>query len=194
LPALGPLFPCATLLAGLLSVGTLACSADEAPGPVSARASGLPSWQGNDKDLFDDEIDPAALGFTAAKNPRKDQALWARAQSSDVAGKVRVQTITVDSRGGDATYHLGLQFAEPALATKPGVVDRVFDVTIEPRDPAYGLVKALDTGIQGKTFVGFVKRFASADDEVEVHFFLAPDSAEVAAVVQEAVAVQEVSK
>jgi hypothetical protein len=55
-------------------------------------------------------------------------------------------------------------------------------------------VRALDTGLQGRTFVGFVKRFAGTDDEVDVHFYLAPDSADVAAVVQEAVAIQEVSK
>ncbi len=167
------------------------CGATEGPGPVSARASGLPPWQGTPKDLFGDEIDSAALGFIPPKNPRKDQSLWARSTASEVVGRVRVQTVTVDSRGGDATYHLGIRFAEPVLAGS--IPDREFELTIEPRDPAYGLVKALDTGLQGKTFVGFVKRFASPEDEVEVHFYLAPDSAEVASVVQEAVAVREVS-
>jgi hypothetical protein len=178
---------------GLLTAGAVGCSGAEGSAPTSAHAAGFPPWQATDKDLFDDEIDPAALGFVPPKNPRKDQTLWARSQAAEVVGRVRVQTITVDSRGGDATYHLGLQFAEPPLASK-NVAERTFEVTIEPRDPAYGLVKALDTGFQGKTFVGFVKRFAGADDEVEVHFYLGPDSAELASVVQEAVAVQEVSK
>lgn len=169
-----------------------ACSGSDGSGPVSARASGLPPWQGTDRDLFGDEIDSAALGFIPPKNPRKDQALWARSTAANVVGRVRVQTVTVDTRGGDATYHLGIRFADPVLAGANDP-DRDFEVTIEPRDPAYGLVKALDTGLQGKTFVGFVKRFAGADDEVEVHFYLAPDSAEVASVVQEAVAVREVS-
>jgi hypothetical protein len=190
--------PPSKLSIGLLvltaAVGPFAggCGAAEGEGPVSARASGFPPWQGNDKDLFGDEIDSAALGFIPPKNPRKDQTLWARSTASDVVGRVKVQTVTVDTRGGDATYHLGIRFAEPVLAGSK-VPDREFELTIQPRDPAYGLVKALDTGLQGKTFVGFVKRFASAEDEVEVHFYLAPDSAEVAAVVQEAVAVREVS-
>lgn len=159
----------------------------------SARASGLPAWQGTFKELFADEVDPSAMGIIPAKNPRKDKILWVRAQASEVVGRVRVQTVTVDSRGGDSTYHLVLRFAEPPLSA-PKLTDRDFEVTIDPSDPAYGLVKALDTSLQNKTFVGFVKRFAGVDDEVEVHFYLAPDSAEVAAAVQEAVAVSEVSK
>jgi hypothetical protein len=158
-----------------------------------AKTLGLPAWQGTDKDLFGDEIDPAALGILPPKPPRKDQALWARAQQADIVGRVRVQTVTVDSRAGQATYHLGLQFANPTLA-ETKLEDRTFEVTVDIRDPAYGLVKAQDTGLQGRTFVGFVKRFAGADDEIENHFFLAADSADVAAVVQEAVAVKEVNR
>ncbi len=167
--------------------------ADVAEGPVSAKSLGLPNWVGNSKDLFDDQIDPASLGLVPPKTARKDQTLWARSQEAEIVGRVRVQTVTVDSRGGDATYHLGLRFADQLLAPT-NLEARDFEVTIEPRDPSYGLVKALDTGLQGRTFVGFVKRFAGVDDQVDVHFYLAPDSAEVAAAVQEAVAIKEVTK
>lgn len=181
--------------AGLLIlalVGT-ACSSSSQPAAGPAKSLGLPAWKGTDKDLFGDEIDPSALGIAAATPPRKDQALWARAQQAEIVGRVRVQTVTVDSRAGQARYHLGLQFATPLLAESK-LEARDFEVTVEASDPCYGYVKAQDTGMQGKTFVGFVKRFSGADDEIDNHFYLAADSAEVAAAVQEALAIQEVRR
>lgn len=177
-----------TVVAGGLLVG---CTED-GPGPQSAKNLGLPPWTGPARDMFADEIDPSAMGILPAKPAHKDQALWARAQQADIVGRVRVQTVTVDSRGGDGTYHLVLRFANPLLAASR-LEERDFEVTVDATDPSYGLVKAQDTGLQGKTFVGFLKRFGAADDEVHVHFYLAADSADVAAVVQEAVAVQEVT-
>ncbi|NUP04980.1 MAG: cobalamin ABC transporter substrate-binding protein [Polyangiaceae bacterium] len=182
-----------TAMVGLALTQGVGCASSngEAEGP--GKELGLPAWQGSARDLFGDEIDPSALGILPPKPPRKDQALWARAQQADIVGRVRVQTVTVDSRAGQATYHLGLQFANPPLVDTK-LEERTFEVTVDLRDPAYGLVKAQDTGLQGKTFVGFVKRFVGADDEVDNHFYLTADSAEVAAVVQEAVAVKEVSQ
>lgn len=180
------------LVVAALSGGLGACSSGEVQ-VQSAKTLGLPQWVGTQRDLFGDEIDPASLGFLPPKPPRKDQMLWARSQQAEIVGRVRVKTVTVDSRGGQGTYHLGLQFANPLLG-ETKLEEREFEVTVEPRSPAYGLVKAQDTGLQGKTFVGFLHRFAGADDEVEVHFYLAADSADVAAVVQEAIAVKEVVK
>lgn len=178
------------LAASLLAAAGCAGTTTEAD---TAKGLGLPPWTGMDKDLFADEIDPAAMGMVASKSPRKDQTLWARAQQAEIVGRVRVQTVTVDTGVGDSTYHLGLQFANPLLADTK-LEERVFEVTIEIGDPAYGLVKTQDTALQGRTFVGFIKRFATPDDEIDNHFYLAADSAEVAAVVQEAVAVKEVTR
>ncbi len=169
-----------------------ACSSNQPP-VGAAKQLGLPAWVGMDRDLFSDEMDPSALGILPPKPARKDQVLWARSQQAEVVGRVRVQTVTADSRGGQATYTLGLRFANPLLAPTD-LEQRDFEVVVEPTDLSYGLVKAQDTGLQGKTFVGFIKRFTGKDDEIEVHFYLAPDSAEVAAVVQEAVAVKEVTR
>ncbi|MBL9020948.1 MAG: cobalamin ABC transporter substrate-binding protein [Myxococcales bacterium] len=184
-------------LGSLAAAGSLAavggCAGADSPEPQSAKTLGLPNWVGTDKELFDDQIDPSALGLMPSQLGRRDETLWARAQQAEIIGRVRVQTVTVDSRGGDSTYHLGLRFANELLGPTD-LEDRDFEVTIEPRDPAYGIAKALDTGLHGRTFVGFLKRFAGADDQVEVHFFLAPDSAEIAKAVQEAVAIKEVRK
>lgn len=168
------------------------CAATTPDADTAAKLN-LPRWDGQLRELFPNEIDPAALGLGAAKAvSRTDRTLWARATTSDVVGRARVQTVTVDTRIGVDTYRIGIEFATPTLAT-PKTTESTFELTIAPSDPAYGMVKALDNRLQGKTFVAFVKRFAGADDEIEVHFYLSPDSADVAKVIQEAVAVQEVS-
>jgi hypothetical protein len=178
------------VLAPIALSTAVSCAGSDLP-VGEAKKLGLPPWKATDKDLFGDELDPAALGILPPSPPKKDQALRARSQQAEVVGRVRVQTVTVDTRGGQASYHLGLRFASPLLAPTE-LEERDFEVSVEAGDPSYGLVKAQDTGLQGRTFVGFIKRFAGVDDEIEIHFFLAPDSAEVAAVVQEAVALKEV--
>lgn len=180
----------ALLVAGALSLAlpSLGCSGSGAgAGPSGAS---FPAWQGGDRELFADQIETAAIGLGGGLNPRSDKALWARSTAADLVGRARVQTVTVDSRAGKVHYHLGLRFAEPLLAPSE-IAKRDFEVTVEPTDPAYGLVKSLDTSLQGRTFVGFLKRFRGADDEIDLHFHLAADSAEVAKVVQEAVALKE---
>ena len=173
------------------AVPSIGCAST--PDAESARKLNLPKWDGSMRDLFPNEIDPAALGLGAPKKAsRTDRTLWARATTADVVGRARVQTVTVGSRGGVETYQIGIQFASPTLAT-PKTDLTTFELTIGPSDSAYGMVKALDSRMQGKIFVAFVKRFVGADDEIVVHFYLSPDSADVASVIQEAVAVQEVS-
>lgn len=177
------------------------CAADE-PEVQAPKRGPLPKWQGQLRDLYPNEIDPSALGFGVAETnvkgaPTKwhnDRVLWARSTSADIVGRVRIQTVTVDTRKGTDTYRLGVQFATPTLSTPTFDDYATVELTVSPSDSAYGMVKALDTRMQGKTFVAFVKRFAGPDDEIEVHFYLSPDSSEVAKAVQEAVAVEEVSK
>lgn len=191
--ARGGVGPAIVALALALGVPALGCGAS-GPEAQSAKKLNLPKWDGVLRDLFSNEVEPAAMGLGAPKvASRTDRTLWARATASDVVGRARIQTVTVDRRAGVETYRLGIQFATPTLAS-PRTDDTTFELTITPSDPAYGMVKALDTRVQGKTFVAFVKRFAGADDEIEVHFYLSPDSADVAKVIQEAVAVQEVSR
>jgi len=178
------------LFVGALGLGLsgLGCGGSGAGAALSGAS--FPVWQGGDRELFGDQIETAAIGLGGGLNPRSDKALWARSTAAELVGRARVQTVTVDTRAGKVHYHLGLRFAEPLLAPSE-LTERDFELTVEPTDPAYGLVKSLDTALQGRTFVGFLKRFRGADDEIDLHFHLAADSAEVAKVVQEAVALKE---
>jgi len=77
--------------------------------------------------------------------------------------------------------------------TEAKVPDRTFELSIKPTSGAFGIARAFDSRLRGQTFVGFVKRYSSEDGELEVHWHLSPDTAEVVAAVKEAVALREVS-
>ena len=178
------------LLLGLpLSLG---CGPKRDPNMVY-HASGLPLWQGHATELFDDNIDPSAVGLSMeGPSPRADRFLRERSQTADVVARVRVNTVTVDTVGDDTTYHLNIQVGVPTLA-KPKIEDRAFELIIRSSNRAFGIARAFDSRLRGQTFIGFVNRFANQDGEPEVHWHLAPDTAEVAAAVKEAVALGELS-
>ncbi len=71
--------------------------------------------------------------------------------------------------------------------------DRTFELSIKPTSGAFGIARSFDARLRGQTFVGFIKRYGADDGEVQVHWHLAPDTAEVVAAIKEAVALQEVS-
>ncbi len=179
----------AALAAGALL--SLAGCADAAPGAKAPEGASLPRWEGHARELFDDNIDPVAVGLSMeGPAPRSDPFLRERAQMSAVTARVRVQTVTIDSNGTLQTYHLGVQVGFPTLTT-PRVPDKSFELSIKPTSSAFGIAKAFDARLRGSTFIGFIGRFQAEDGEVEVHFHLAPDTADVATAVKEAVALQE---
>jgi hypothetical protein len=167
------------------------CGPDQ-PARSGASTLALPRWEGHAAEVFDDNIDPAAVGLSLeGPTPRADAHLRERAQTADVVARVRVQTVTVDSAGERQTYHLGIQVGVPTLAAAR-VNDRTFELSIRPQSGAFGIARSFDARLRGQTFVGFIKRYGSDDGEVQVHWHLAPDTAEVVAAVKEAVALGEV--
>jgi hypothetical protein len=182
----------AFVLAVGLPAGMVGCEA--APSPVVPPAAAtLPRWEGHAQQLFDDNIDPAAVGLSLeGPSPRSDPFLRERAQTGDVVSRVRVQTVTVDSVGDQVTYHLSIQIGVPTLA-QAKTPERSFELSIKPTSRAFGIAKAFDARLRGATFIGFIQRFAGEDGEAEIHWHLSADTAEVAAAVKEAVALRELS-
>jgi hypothetical protein len=188
-----PLLP-AIALAGLtLALGVASAGCEPAQPGRSALAANLPRWEGRPRQIFDDNIDPAAVGLSMeGPSPRNDAFLRERAQTADVVARVRVQTVTIDSVGDQKTYHLGIQVGVPTL-TEAKVPDRTFELSIKPTSGAFGIAKAFEARLRGQTFIGFVKRFVGDDGEVEIHWHLSADTAEVVSAVKEAVALREMS-
>ncbi len=181
------------LAVGVLAIGATGCDQAVPARTGAGAAAGLPKWDERARQVFDDNIDPAAVGLSMdGPSPRSDAHLRERAQTADVVARVRVQTVTVDSVGDQQTYHLGIQVGVPTLTTAK-VPDRTFELAIRPTSGAFGIAKAFDARLRGQTFVGFVRRFSNEDGDMEVHWHLAPDTAEVVAAIKEAVALREMS-
>lgn len=172
---------------------TAACGGVQPEPQAGGDQGSLPAYDAWAQQVFDDSIEPAAVGLTfESPSPRGDRLLHERAKTADVVSRVRVSTVTVDTIGDTSTYHLGIQIGYPPLAT-PKVADRAFELIIPPRSRAHGIAKAFDSRLQGLTFVGFIRRFAGESGEPEIHWHLSPDTAEVVEVVREAVALGELS-
>src|SRR5262245_6633724 len=177
-----------------LAVAALAGAGCEPSQPAKpAIVAGLPRWEGHATEVFDDNIDSAAVGLSMdGPSPRADAHLRERAQTADVVARVRVQTVTVDSVGEQKTYHLAIQVGVPTLAPAK-VDDRSFELSIKPTSGAFGIARAFDARLRGQTFVGFIKRFSTEARDIEVHWHLSPDTAQVVSAVKEAVALREIT-
>ncbi len=182
---------CAALL---VAAGLSLLGCDQPLPRANAPTSGeIRPWEGHAREVFDDAIDPAAVGLSLeGPSPRTDPFLRERAQTADVAARVRVRTVTVDTIGDQRTYHLNIEVIDPPLAT-PRVEERSFELLIRPTSAAFGIVKSFDARLRGMTFVGFVQRFVGTDGETELHWHLSADTPEVQKAVKEAVALKELS-
>jgi hypothetical protein len=151
----------------------------------------LAPYGGRSAELFDDRIEPAAVGLDLDHDfaPRTDRALRERAQVGDAVLRVRVSTVTAKTDGPDAVYQLGLHTVEKLAGKAPPPTD--FTVQITKRSEAHGIMKNFESRLVGYAFVAFVRQFAQPDGEREVHFHLTPDTKEVKAAVDDAVALGE---
>ena len=158
-----------------------------APSPTS-----FPPYAGPATQLFDDRIDPMAVGLAGVtENPRLDQTLKARTQNAEVAGRMRVSTVTVDSVGGRPVYRLRFTLSEAPVVAR-GFEGNQIEVALTDDSPAFGIVKWLDTKLIGYSFVGFFHRFAG-NYEPQIRFHLSPDDPQVISAVRDASALSELA-
>ncbi len=141
----------------------------------------LPSYVGHMADLFDDAIEPGAVGLTGDKGvyqAKYDPTFRERVRTADAVLRVRVVTITAKDESGGTSFTVGLQsVAKLAGAFPPG---ERFSLVV-PRDGlSAGILKNLDKRIVGMRFVAMVHTFVRPDGDTEMHFHLAPDTEEVA--------------
>ncbi len=172
-------------------VAVLAVTAAQAWGCGGVETTAAPSralvpYAGRQADLFDDTIEPAAVGldFDRGYAPRVDKALRERAQTGDAVVRVRVSTVTAKTDGPETTYQLGLQTVE-RLAGKE--MPAHFTIQIDKSSESHGIMKSFESRLVGYGFIAFVREFATPSGERELHFHLAPDTKEVKMAVEEAV-------
>ncbi|HMJ52158.1 MAG TPA: cobalamin ABC transporter substrate-binding protein [Polyangiaceae bacterium] len=175
-------------LSAALSAVACGSRAAAAPSPQN-----FPVYAGNAVQLFDDRIEPTAVGLAdVADNPRTDAVLRARTQRAEVVARARISTVSVDSAGGRPVYRLRFTFVEPLVVSR-GFSGNQIEIAVRDDSPAFGIVKWLDTRLIGHSFVAFFHRFAG-NYEPEVRFHLSPDDPQVLAAVRDASALNELSK
>ena len=182
-----PTFALAAALA--LSVGgTGGCGPSTGPG---AKSRPLPAYAGRAADLFDDSIDPAAVGmdFDRGYTPKADPMLRERSQVSDAVLRVKITTVTGKKDGPEASYQLGLHIIEKLTGKNQPPDD--FTVAVSKASESHGILKNFEGRLVGYPFVAFVREFVRPDGDHEVHFHLSPDTKEVKAAVNDAVVLGE---
>lgn len=175
--------------------GALALGAALAVGCGDGRDANDPSrpvssYQGRTADLFDDSIDPAAVGLDFDKGyaPKLDKTLRERAQVGDAVLRVRVATVTAKTDGPEAIYQLGMHTVEKLAGKNPPPAD--FNLQIDKQSEAHGILKNFESRLVGYSFIAFVREF-SHGGERELHFHLAPDTKEVKMAVNDALIMGE---
>jgi hypothetical protein len=171
--------------AALSLVALVACggrSSAPAARPIAA-------YSGRAAELFDDTIEPAAVGldFDRGYSPRSDPLLRERAQTADASVRVRVATVTAKKNGPEETYQLGLHTVEVLTGKNAPPVD--FTVTISKTSESHGIVKNFEARLIGYSFVAFVREFAMPSGDRELHFHLAPDTKDVKKAVDDAMVI-----
>jgi len=174
----------ALAVAALLAV-TIGCGKGAANG-----VRPLPSYAGHETELFDDIIEPRAVGLELdrAGPPRSDATLRERTQVGDAVLRVRIETVTIHEDGVDTRFDLGMKTLESLAGSHPPGTD--FSVRLGKSSPSAGIVRSMATRLSGKTFIVFVREFIRADGDTELHFHVAPDDKEETKAVRDATALQ----
>lgn len=178
----------ARLLLVVLALSAFGCGggrdANDPSRPVS-------TYSGRQADLFDDTIEPAAVGLDLDKgySPRLDKTLRERALTAEGVVRVRVSTVTAKSSGPTAIYQLGLHTVEKLAGNNPPPSD--FTVQVTNTSTSHGIMKSFESRIVGYAFIAFVREFAQPNGEREIHFHLAPDTKDVKTAVGDALLMNE---
>jgi hypothetical protein len=175
----------------LAGLGWVAGCATKGPtGPVKE----YPPYTGRAVDLFDDGIDPIAVGYQLEPGPAPaaDAKLQERVQTGDAVVRARVMTLTEKKEGTGRSWQLGLHTLSRLAGT--GVLDPDFALEVEATDPGAGMVRAYQNSLVGASFVVSVRRYAvaGAPGDSELHFHLSADKADVLAAVKQAALLQQV--
>lgn len=186
----GTASPSSTHLWTLLLALALGLAGCGGPG-AGSRSRPLPSYAGHALELYDDAIDPSAVGLDYQKSyvARTDAKLRERTQVSDAVLRVRVSTVTTKRDGPESTYQLGLHTVAQLSGSHPPPPD--FTVRIDRSSESHGILRNFESRMVGYAFVAFVREFVRPDGDPELHFHLAADTREVTAAIADAIALHD---
>jgi hypothetical protein len=146
-----------------------------------AVAQPLSSYGGHAAELFDDTIEPSAVGFEVGGGGQllAAQALTERTQSADSVVLARVVTVTSQPDPAGRSWQVGLRTLAHLAGPRPRTGD--FTLSVAASDPAAGILRAVEARLVGVTFVVLLRDFASGERGGSVtatHFHVVRDSRE----------------
>ncbi|MBL8611237.1 MAG: cobalamin ABC transporter substrate-binding protein [Myxococcales bacterium] len=155
--------------------------------PPQAPQKPLPTYSGRQTELFDDGVEPAAVGLDMDKSyhPRSDSLLRERTETADAVIRVRLSTVTGKAEDTGNTYDIGMRTIEKLAGDRPP--GETFTVRVDKGSPSVGIFKSFEGRLVGKEFIAFVRTFVRPDGDKEIHFHLAPDTKDVRIAVTDAV-------
>jgi hypothetical protein len=162
------------------------------PTEAAEPARALPPYDRPAAELFDDAVEPSAVGYTLESTPSsKRPHLRDRTLAADAVVRARVVTVTSDSRDAAGALQVGLRTIETLSGANP---PNSFTLLIKNTNPSAGVVRDVESRIAGMTFVAFLREFAPAPGPEEangpgaaqLHFHVAPDSKDEVDAVREA--------
>lgn len=175
------------VVAGLVAVA--GCSASQsAPSRLPPGAVVLP-YDAQGAYLFGDAIEPNAVGLLTSPSFQARQLLAERTRQAHVVTRVRVQTVTSDIIHGEPRYQLTVTEIGPPFGSA-GLPGGRAELDVGPQSPAFGIVKAHDARLVGKSFIGFFRWFRGGE-EPQLHWHLTSDDPETAAAIREAALTSE---
>jgi len=176
-------------MAGLLG-SVIGCTASRPPASNVPPGAVVLPYDAYGAHLFGDVIEPNAVGLlVAAPSTQARLTLAERTRQSHVVTRVRVQTVTADVIHGEPRYQLVVAEVGPPLGSA-GLPGGRAELEVVPQTPAFGIVRAHDARLVGKSFVGFFRWFR-AGEEPRLHWHLAADDPETLSAVREAALVAE---
>lgn len=171
-----------------LCITTTGCGA-AVLGPNSAE---LEPWQGQLQQLFDDSVDPSAIGLAGPSFSTAQGALHQRADKADYI--VFARAVTVSTQGVDQAlcYVISLRIEpEPIVGRKPPFDS--LELVVTQDNPTFSLVQARDIQLTGTKFVAFLRFFPGSPDPM-IHWHLARDGQDVVHAIKNATLLSSVSK
>ncbi len=177
-------------LAVLTAVLAVACGGKGANTP----GRDYPPYTGRTVELFDDGIDPIAVGYQLEPGPppAMDSSLRERVQTADAVLRARVVTVTSRDEDSKRSWQLGLHTLTVLAGSSPPDTD--FQLEVESTDPGAGMVRAFEGRLVSATFVVALRTFARPGDPgaSDPHFHLLADKPDVLAAIKEASLLQQV--
>jgi hypothetical protein len=161
-------------LAAIALTTVVASCAPAGPAPA-LRAHALPAYAGREAALFDDGIDPQAVGYNLEPEvaPREDSLLQERTRLGDRV--VRAQVISVTSTRNDSgrTWQIGLHTLERLAGD--GGADPEFTLRMSGSAPGASVMRIFDGRLIGTPLMAFLREFepTGGAGRSELHFHLA---------------------